>query len=187
MGGVNPPRRTAMRMTLRLAGVSLAAALTLSACSTLSPDEAAIIDGQSISESELQTATAELNSISPEPAAPATILSELTRTPFLDAAFDGTPAELTDQQLNELLAENGLENPSDLTLDVARTRQYLTILQDPNVAGDPQMAKVLAGLQDIGPADFEAMQTDISPRYGTFDPETASVIADTPEWITPAG
>ncbi len=174
------------RQSLRLTGVGVVIG-ALAGCGGISADEAAVIDGESIGESELQETTAQLNSISVEAASPSMVLGELTRTPFLDEVMVGTPAALTDQQVSELLRENGLDSPSELTVDVARTRQYLTILQDPEVLADPEMSEALNTLQTIGPADIEAIVDEINPRYGEFDPETASVVPGAPEWIAPAG
>ncbi|CAN5477180.1 hypothetical protein BH23ACT6_BH23ACT6_01410 [soil metagenome] len=179
-------RSSKLRMSVRLAGVGLAVA-ALAGCGDITPDEAAVIDGQSIGESELQEATAQLNSISAEAATPSSVLGELTRTPFLDTVLDGSPAALTEQQVSELLAENGLNNPNDLTVDVARTRQYLAVLQDPEVLEDPEMSEALNRLQNITAEDIEGVVEEINPRYGDFDPETATIVSSTPEWIEPAG
>jgi len=159
----------------------------LAACGSVSANEAAVIDGERIGESELQETTAQLNTIAAEPFTPVTVLSELTRAPFLDGAFAGTPAELTDQEVNQFLAENGLENPSSLTVDVARTRQYQTLLQDPQAMQDSEVADAASQLQEITVADIEELDVDINPRYGSFDPQTASVVSENPGWISSEG
>ncbi|MGB5934671.1 MAG: hypothetical protein WBG76_02235 [Ornithinimicrobium sp.] len=176
------------RRSLRLGGVGMVI-VALAGCGGISANEAAIIDGESIGESELQETTAQLNSISTEAASPSMVLGELTRTPFLDDVMAGTPAALTDQQVSELLRENGLAEPSDLTIDVARTRQYLAVLQDPEVLADPEMSEALNKLQTITAPDIEAIVDEINPRYGTFDanPEVLTVVPSAPEWIAPAG
>lgn len=180
------PTSATHRRRVRLAVAGLAIA-TLAGCGDIGADEAAVIDGNSIGESELQETTAQLNSISSQAATPSSVLGELTRTPFLDDVLSGTPAALTDQQVNELLTENGLAEPTDLTIDVARTRQYLTILQDPEVLAEPDMAEALSQLQTIQAPDIAAIVDEISPRYGDFDVETGNIVPSIPAWIEPAG
>jgi hypothetical protein len=167
--------------------VAAAGLLALAGCGSVSASEAAVIDGESIGEGELQETTSQLNRIAAEPFTPAAVLSELTRAPFLDKAFAGTSAELTDQQVTDLLTENGLDNPSSLTVDVARTRQYQTLLQDPEVMADPQVAEAVSQLQEVTVADIEKLDVEINPRYGTFDPQSASIVPEDPKWITSEG
>ena len=61
--------------------VSVFAVAVLSGCSTVSANEAAVIDGESIGEADLQETTDQFNSISTEPATPSTVLSQRTLTP----------------------------------------------------------------------------------------------------------
>ena len=32
---------------------------------------------------------------------------------------------------------------------------------------------------------FQQLKVEVNPRYGTYDPATASLTADLPAWITP--
>lgn len=166
---------------------SSAALMALTGCGDVSANQAAVIDGKSVGESELQETTAELNTISAEPFTPAAVLSELTRAPFLDRAFSGTSVELTDQQTTQFLADNGLSDPTSLTVDVARARQYQTLLQDSEVLQDPQVAEAVSSLQEITVADIEALDVEVNPRYGSFDPQTASIVPEDPKWISSEG
>jgi|GEM_PF-573740 len=176
------PRPSVVSVVAAVAGLTL-----LSACGNLSADEAAVIDGETVGEDQLQETTSELNTIAAEPFTPPTVLSELVRAPFLDDAFAGTSAELTDEEVSQLLADNGLDNPSTLTVDVARTRQYQTLLQNPEAAQDSQVAKAAEKLQKITVADIEKLDVEINPRYGSFDPQTASIVPENPEWISSEG
>lgn len=187
MGNVNEPtsaRRSRRLVRCAVAGVAIVA---LAGCGDIGANEAAIIDGETIGEAELQETTAQLNSISTEEASPSTVLAELTRTPFLDDVLDGTPAALTDQEVTELLTVNGLNEPTSLTIDVARTRQYLTLLQDPEVLADPEMAEALNQLQNIQAGDIAEVVGEVNPRYGAFDPETATITPSVPGWIETSG
>lgn len=187
MGGVSSA--IAAKTFSKPVAAAAAGALTLllSACSGISANEAAIIDGQSIGVSELQQTTEEFNSISAEPAPPTTVLSQRTLTPAVDAIMAGTSEELTDQQVIDVLSESGLENPSPLTIEVARTILYTSTLQNPEVLANPEMADALAQLQELTGEDIAAMIEDINPRYGEFDAETRTILPVVPEWITPAG
>ncbi len=167
--------------------VSVLAAAVLSGCSTVSANEAAIIDGQSIGESELQETTEQFNSISPDPATPSTVLSQRTLTPVVDDIMAGTSEELTDQEVGEVLAQSGLDNPTPLTIDVARTILYTSAFQDPEVLADPEMADALEQLQELTGDDIAAGIDGINPRYGEYDTETRTIVPGVPEWIEPAG
>ncbi|MGB3256839.1 MAG: hypothetical protein WBG89_11695 [Ornithinimicrobium sp.] len=167
--------------------VSVFAVAVLSGCSTVSANEAAVIDGESIGEADLQETTEQFNSISTEPATPSTVLSQRTLTPAVDQIMAGTPEELTDQEVSEVLAQSGLANPSPLTLDVARTILYTQAFQDPEVLADPEMADALAQLQELTGEDVAAGIDGINPRYGEYDAETRTIMPTVPGWITPAG
>lgn len=168
--------------SLRVPTAALAAVILLSGCSDLTMDRAATIGDRTIGVDELQETTAQLNEISAQPAAPAAVLTELTRTPILDEAMSGSPLELTEQSVRELVRDAGLESPSDLTVDVARTRQYLALLQDPAIMQDPAAEGVM---QRLSEASFDGLEVDVNPRYGSWDPETAIVGDQLPEWIAP--
>lgn len=188
MGRVSATTRTRSNiMPARLMGAGVLAGVLLSGCSGVSADQAAVIDGRAIDEGELQNTVAELNSVSPQPETPAGVLNVLVTSPILDTIVAGSPVELTDQQMSEMLTEGGLENASDLTIEVVRARQYQSILQDPATLGDPEMADALGRLQEVTVEDVASLEMDINPRYGTFDPETVSITQQAPGWIAPAG
>ncbi|MCE0485648.1 hypothetical protein [Ornithinimicrobium sediminis] len=168
-----------------LTATTLAAALLLSACSGLSADEAATISGRTIGTAELQETTGQLNSIAAAPTEPANVLNELTRTDILDRVMAGTALEITDGEVTDLLRESGLSEPTDLTVDVARTRQYLALLQDPTTLQNPEAEDVLERLNEVTEADFEELGVEVNPRYGTWDPAQAVVVDEAPEWIAP--
>lgn len=184
MGAVRRTRRHGRLGPVTTVAAASAAAMVLAGCGDVAADQAAVIDGQTVGESELQETTAQLNTIAAEPFTPSGVLSELTRAPFLDRAFAGTSVELTDQETAEFLAQNGLDEPTSLTVDVARARQYQTLLQDPQVMEDPAVAEAVSSLQEITVADIEALDVEINPRYGSFDAQTASVVSENPSWIS---
>jgi len=166
---------------VRLIGATALALTLVSGCSGVSAGEAAVIEGQVIGVRELQETVEQLNGVSEQASTPNSVLTELSRMPFFDRAVAGTQAQLTDPQVIDLLRTNGLENPTELTIDVARTRQYGMSVED------PAMAEALAALSTLTVEDFEALDIEVSDRYGTFEPELLEVTQTTPEWITPAG
>lgn len=170
-----------------LCSLTLAGALLLSGCSGLTASDAAIIEGRTISDSELQEATTQLNEIVPQPGGAGVLLTDLARSFLLDAVISGTPLEITDQEMRELLRENGVADPNEVTIDVARAREYLTRLQDPAFTADPANEVVLTRLAAVGQEDLEGLDVQVNPRYGTWDPTSLSLVDQAPEWITPAG
>ncbi len=176
---IRQPKNTSA--PVRSIGATAVALMLVSGCSGVSPGEAAIIEGEVIGVRELQETTEQLNTISQQPSTPSSVLSELSRMPFFDRAAAGTPGELTEQQVIDVLQASGLENPTDLTIDVARTRQYGVTIEEPD------MADALAELNTLTVEDFEALDIEVSDRYGSFDPNLLEVTPTTPEWITPAG
>jgi len=176
---IRQPKNTSA--PVRSIGATAVALMLVSGCSGVSPGEAAIIEGEVIGVRELQETTEQLNTISQQPSTPSSVLSELSRMPFFDRAAAGTPGELTEQQVIDVLQASGLENPTDLTIDVARTRQYGVTIEEPD------MADALGELNTLTVEDFEALDIEVSDRYGSFDPNLLEVTPTTPEWITPAG
>lgn len=176
---IRQPKNTSA--PVRSIGATAVALMLVSGCSGVSPGEAAIIEGEVIGVRELQETTEQLNTISQQPSTPSSVLSELSRMPFFDRAAAGTPGELTEQQVIDVLQASGLEDPTDLTIDVARTRQYGVTIEEPD------MTDALAELNTLTVEDFEALDIEVSDRYGSFDPNLLEVTPTTPEWITPAG
>lgn len=170
-----------------LAASTLTAALLLGGCSGVSSGEAAVIDGRSISMRELQETTTQLNEVSTAPSDPAQVLTDLTKAPLLDDVMDGSTFELTEQSVSEVLRAAGLERPTELTLDVARTRQYLALLQDPGLMQDPAAEGVVQRLQALTVEDFEPLNIEVNPRFGAWDPTTVVVGEQVPDWIVPSG
>ncbi len=176
---IRQPKNTSA--PVRSIGATAVALMLVSGCSGVSPGEAAIIEGEVIGVRELQETTEQLNTVSQQPSTPSSVLSELSRMPFFDRAAAGTPGELTEQQVIDVLQASGLEDPTDLTIDVARTRQYGVTIEEPD------MTDALAELNTLTVEDFEALDIEVSDRYGSFDPNLLEVTPTTPEWITPAG
>jgi hypothetical protein len=160
-------------MTLLL-GVTLA----LSACGTQQAGAAAIIDGQSISDSDVQNVTLELNTLtqstqSKDKLTPNIVLLNLIVSRFLLPEAQRTGKAVTEAQARKIIPR--LPNPSRGTLDFIRMQM---------VAQSLSPASTAAILAKLGKA-----KVVINPRYGTFDAKRG-IVATSPNWIkavTPAG
>lgn len=164
-------------------GTALAATVILTACggSDISAGQAAVVDGQVITEAELQESTAELNMVLQTPITPATTLQTAVSAPVIEQVFTDAGVLVSDEDLVTELKASGIEQPSDLSLDVARVIRYTTLLQDPDFAASPENAAIN---EQLSTADASERDVVINPRYGTWEPEALGAInVDPPEWI----
>lgn len=161
------PVRHRPRRGQRAAAVLAAAVLALSACSNAPMDRAATVNGQVISESELQEAVALLNA-SPlfegQPVSPGQILGILVQLPVLEESIGGTLGD--NEAASRAPQVLGIEEPTPLLLDLIRAVSYLQ------------------GGAQATPDQLAGLDVDINPRYGTWDPERAAVVPDLPDWIS---
>lgn len=172
-----------------IAALTLSAALSLSACGGPGSDPGVSVDGTDYSVAELQTAVQELNSVLAQPTSTAQVVQALGELPILSGLVAGTPAEITDGQLREVLGNNGLSEPGRATLDAVRSLQYDAILNNPGTFQDPRMATTIERMQALTDADWEGVDVDVNPRYGEWD-IVNGLTPVTPEWIqssNPAG
>lgn len=166
-----------------IASLSLSAALLLSACGGGPGSETAVsVNGTDYSVAELQDAVTDLNTVAQMPSTTSDVIRDLAVLPVLEGIVGGTPVEVTEGQLRQILGNNGVPEPGAATLDAARARQYLQALNDPATFQDPAMAEALAKMQAITDADFAAVDVDVNPRYGSWDISTG-VTPATPAWI----
>ena len=153
----------------------LAGALATAGCGSLETDRAATVDGRVITESQVQTAQSQINETFPDAnLTAADVLSRLVQAPVVLAlaAEQGAP-------LSESVAEATYtgqpgysgEEPATETLDLLRAELALQQLRS-------------TGAQ-VPVEAFADLDVDVNPRYGQFDPQTASVTAVTPAWIEP--
>ncbi|WP_353951106.1 hypothetical protein V6K52_15890 [Knoellia sp. S7-12] len=159
----------------RTTALALAGVLALSACSgTSSAETAAVVDGRVITEQQLREATDELNLAFPRegrPYAASEILGLLIRAPYVNEAATkaGRP-----QSESAARAEfkNLPEAPSDAAVDVIQADMSGQQLDE--ATGQALLA------------EFGALDISINPRYGTFDPQQASVVPTRANWLVPA-
>lgn len=151
--------------------VTLAGALLLGGCSGVGSSDAAVVDGMTISESDLQEVTSQFNQVAAQQASPAEVLNTLIQVPTLEEAVAGSGQEVTDREVLtqlEAIPEAPAE-PNELMVDLLRGLVYLQLVGG---AAPPEL--------------LAEVDVDLNPRYGTWDPEGLGVVQDVPEWITPA-
>lgn len=163
----------------RIATIALGGLLALTACSgTTSAQTAAKVDGRVITEQEVADATTQINeAFNPQqPFTPVQTLNYLILAPYvIDAAAKaGQPVSESAARAEPSLKalEDGV---ADSTIEAVRADASLRALQQ----ADPNAGAALA--EQIADLDVS-----VNPRYGTFDPERAAVVADQPNWIVPS-
>lgn len=169
---------------LGMAASLTAAGLALTACSG-QPGAAAVVDGERISENEVAATVEVWQPLLQNPLTPAGMLAPMIQAPvLLDVAAEhgiAASAEEAEQYLDDLAEQGQLETPEEYpagALEVARMQMVVEELNSGSV--DPQ--QISADLTErIGALDVE-----LSPRYGDWDPEAAGgsfITPTTPEWI----
>lgn len=155
--------------TLRgpLAAVVIAAALSVSGCGTA--DTAAVVNGQVISETEAQRAAREINeAFSPQtPLDTPGAVSSLIAAPIINEVASKVGKAESDSSARAAMPN--ISDPSQASLDLVKANFALQKLSD------QEKQQVLEQLKK---ADIK-----INPRYGSFDPDTASFEAPARNWL----
>jgi hypothetical protein len=160
--------RRALRGSLVAAVV--AGVLAVSGCATA--DSAAVVDGESISEQELQEAVAQLNAAAPGANLDnATALTLLLRAPFTTPVANEAGKGLSDSQVTSALRTDDLNAAA---IDIVRTSDAFNP-QNPAVLTQEEQVKVLH--------EMEKADISVNPRYGRFDPKTFAVGQSSVNWI----
>jgi hypothetical protein len=158
--------------TLRgpLAAVGLAAALAVSGCSAA--DTAAVVNGQVISESEAQLAARQINeAFSPQtPLDTPGAVSSLIAAPFINSVAKSVGKAESDSSARSAMPN--VTDPAQATLDLVKANFALQKLTD------QEKQRVVS--------ELKTAHVTINPRYGAFDPDTASFEAPSQNWIKPA-
>ncbi|GAA4396788.1 hypothetical protein GCM10023168_01070 [Fodinibacter luteus] len=164
-----------------LAALAVGAALVTAGCGAAGPDRAAVVDGTVISETHLQTAMAEVNGMDPallqQPLTPTGTLTALVQAPVVLGYLGERGIVVSDSLARREARERGVTDPSEGTLDIIRLASSITAAQQSGQLTEADGAALTEQLRSL---DIE-----VNPRYGTFDPDTASVQLVSPEWVTP--
>ena len=155
--------------------VVLVAALALSACGTQQPGAAAVVNGTTISEKNVQTVSTQLNTLAQgeQKLTPSIVLLNLILAPYVLAEADRAGKGIPDAQARKVIAK--VDKPSRQTLDFVRMQLAIPSLST---------AAKAAILTKVAKADIT-----VNPRYGTFNAKQIAISPNTPNWIkasTPA-
>jgi hypothetical protein len=158
----------------RTTAIALAGVLALSACAgTTSAETAAVVDGRVITEQQVREATAQINkAFKPEqPLTAAQTLTLLIRAPYINEAAAAAGRAQSESAARAALKDFP-ETPAESTVEILQAEASLQQIDD-------------AGRQALT-QKFAEVDMDINPRYGTFDPQQASLVAVQPNWLAPA-
>ncbi|GGB82464.1 hypothetical protein N798_11720 [Knoellia flava TL1] len=158
----------------RSTAIALAGILALSACSgTTSAETAAVVDGRVITEQEVREATSQINrAFNPQqPLTAAQTLTLLIRAPYINEAAAAAGRAQSESAARAALKDFP-ETPADSTVEILQAEASLQQVDD---AGRQELTK-----------KFAEIDMKINPRYGRFDPQQASLVATSPNWLVPA-
>jgi hypothetical protein len=172
------PSRTAR--TARAAVIlAVTGAVLLGGCAQ-SPGTAAVVEGRTISENQLQQAQADLDTLLPNRIDPQTVLVALMVGPFFIDAAAANGVGVSDAQARDLAQQIAAQGGGQVgslgegALEVLR----FTLASD-NLTRLPQAGEVIG---DVERRIFEA-DIDVSPRYGDLDQETGQLVRPASPWI----
>lgn len=166
-----------------MAALAVGAALVLAGCGgPAGPDRAAVADGRVITETSLQTAMSEINSMDPAllqgKLTPTGALTALVQAPVVLTYLDGLGVTVSDSVARQDAQKRGVADPGDSTIEIIRFASTISTAQDNGKLTDADAAALTQKLQ--------TMKIDVNPRYGTFNQKTASIELTSPGWVTPS-
>ena len=175
-----------MKLSVRrsVAVLAAGAALVTAGCGTgdSGPDRAAVVDGTVISQTELRSAMSEVNAMEPallqQELTPSGTLTALVQAPVVLDFLAGKGVVVSDSVATRDAQGRGIDSPSDSTLEILK---LASAIQSAQQSGQITEADGAALSEQLA-----AQEVVVNPRYGTFDPTTASIALGTPEWIRPA-
>ncbi len=163
-----------------VAALALGVALATAGCGVTSADRAATVDGTVISESDLQSTMREVNAMEPallqNPLSPSGTLTALVQAPVVLDVLADKGVAVSDSVARRTASERGLTDPSEGALKIVR---LATAIGSAQQGGQITEADAATLQERLG-----ALDVTVNPRYGTFDPQTASVQLTQPGWIT---
>jgi len=157
--------------TPRLLAVAIAAAaLALTGCGRA--DTAAVVDGHVISQSGVLATSEQVAQYASQPMPTGDLINRLVVLPAVLDVLGERGVTISDAAARS--AVGAIDNPTPYLLDLARLDLAIGQMTQED------MVEVTSRLLE---ADVE-----VNPRYGTFNPEQAAVVATSPDWIAdPAG
>lgn len=166
-----------------VAALAVGAALVLAGCGgPAGPDRAAVVEGQVITETAVQSAMSQVNSMEPallqDKLTPTGTLTALVQAPVVLTYLDGLGVRVSESVAMADATKRGVSDPSDSTLAILKFAAAIGLAQNEGKLTDADAQALTQELQGL--------KVDVNPRYGTFDPQTATVALTTPAWLKPS-
>jgi hypothetical protein len=149
----------------------VAASLMLSACGAQQAGAAAIVNGNTISDQDVQTASLQLDTLAQAQAqqqvSPRLVLLNLILAPYVLAEASRTGKGVPDAQALKAIPK--VANPSRSTIDFVRMQLAIPSLSQ--ASKDSILTKL------------NKATITVNPRYGTLDVKQAALTPTSPDWI----
>jgi len=164
------PRGSRRRFPAAFLALALGASFAVSACGTQEPSAAAIINGRSISERDVQSVTDQVNALSQggQKLSSSNALLSLILAPYVQDEARRVHKTIAESQARDFVKKQ-IADPTAATLTFVEMQ--LAVL------GLDQASKNLI-VGELGKAKIT-----VNPRYGTFDPKQITMTPTSPNWI----
>jgi hypothetical protein len=168
-GSTRTARACRIAFAAQVLTVLLGVTLALSACGTQRPGAAAIVNGTTISDKDVQIVAVQVNSLAAvqQKLTPSVVLLNLILAPYVLSEADRTGKDVSAAQARKLIDK--VANPSPATVDFVRMQLAIPSLSQ---------ASKTSILAKLGKATII-----VNPRYGTFDLRQAAILPTSPDWI----
>jgi hypothetical protein len=167
-----------------VAALAVGAALVLAGCSgPAGPDRAAVVDGQVISETQLQTTMSQVNGMQPTleqiqgPLSPTSTLNVLVQGPVYLAYLRDRGVIVSDSVARQQAQQRGVDDPAEGTLTVLKLNSALAAAQESGEFGQEDAVAIQQEIIDL--------DVVVNPRYGTRDTTNGAILLTTPDWVAP--
>jgi len=150
--------------------LALGASVAVSACGAQAPSAAAVVNGTSISERDVQSVTDQVNAVSQsgQKLSAGNALLSLILAPYVRDEAARVHKTVSESQAKEYVKKQ-IADPSAATLAFVRMQLGVQVLD--------QASKNLIVSQ------LDKASITVNPRYGTFDRKQISMSPTAPNWI----
>jgi len=163
------PRTSRLAFLTAFSVLLLGATLVVSACGAQEAGAAAIVNGTSISDRDVQTVSDQLNAVAPDgqKISSREALFSLMLAPYVrdEAARAGKTVSASEA----LKAIDGVVDPAPATIEFVEMRLAVQQL------GDASKSSIVSKLRKA--------KISVNPRYGTFDAKQIALNPTSPNWI----
>lgn len=163
------------------AALVLGVALVTAGCGGTQANRAAVVDGTVIPETRVQDAMTQVNGMKPallqQSLTPSSTLTALIQAPVILDFLATRGIVASESAARQEASTRGVSDPAEGTLEIIRLATALGQAQQSGALGQAEAVELSDTLRK--------QHIVVNPRYGQFDPETASVSVTLPKWITP--